>query len=224
MKKRTRVITTAGAGTLALIALTTTAMNTFALWSDETQTTQQVLTAAKVQLSINGAPDWTMPAAVLESITPDTPQAIPLTITGVSEGNRGLKYSMQAPTITGVTGLTGVLHSTVTTEATAADCSAAAVTTGVTLYDGPFAGTSVAMREIVDALPTTTTGEEVLCLRLSLPTDYGDYVNTATVTAESSSGQVTATTEWHGVAAPSAADRAASVMFEFTKQSFRPTA
>lgn len=224
MKKRTRALTAAALCGAALVALNATSASTLALWSDETRTSTQTLTAARAELLIDGSTAaWQLPASALNALTPAAPQAVALSVEGVSEGNPGLLYSLHAPTQIGATGLTSVVRATITPVPSATGCTPGTDYYNGRLYDGPLAGASVSYYPLVSTGSDVTTGSMVLCLRLSLPAGYGDYVNVATATMDSASGPVTASTQWYGTAAPSIADRTASLAFGFSSQTFRPS-
>jgi len=223
MKKRTRALTAAALCGAAFVTLNTTSASTLALWSDETRTSTQTLTAARADLLVDGSSAaWQLPASVLNALTPSAPQAVSLSVAGVSEGNPGLSYNMQVPTQVGSSGLTGVTRATVTSETSPSSCTAGPAAANRLIYDGPLSQTAISYRTLVDAGSASTSRSEVLCLRLSLPAGYGDYVNVATATMDSASGPVTASTQWYGTAAPSIADRTASLSLGFSSQTFRP--
>lgn len=221
--------------------------STYALWQASESTTAQTLTAGRVGLSVterdaetdaagvagtsrpDGGVALALPSRILADLAPGAPQAVLLDVRAVSEGNRGLRYSMPVAatghsTVSGDTTLTRAVTMVVSvvTAAARADCKPNAETVGTELYSGPLAGATMGARQIVAADYRVADGAEYLCLQFELPDGYGDYANVGTVTGTSVQGDVSAETRWYGTITPSAAARQATVSLIFMKETFRP--
>lgn len=196
---------------LASLVLVTTG-TTFAVWSDADTVASQTITVGINDLAKTGT-------VVLTNLKPGAPQAFPFTLTGTAQGNSGLTYEMSTPQIS-VTGLAGVTNTEVIVVSSAAACTTSATGTK-TLYSGKLTAVATAKQPLVAAGRSTTTGTAYLCIQLSLPTGYGSYVNTGTVTGSSSAGTVEASAPWYGIAGPPAASSAATVVINFNAVTFR---
>ena len=182
------------------------------------------LRTAQQAVFLDGAPassGWTVSATALQRVTAERPQAIGVAVTGLAEGNAGLKYQLRSPSVRGSDGLVANLLARITVHPAGHSCQVKERGDAPVLFEGPLVAASVGPRAIVDAGAKTGSGAEVLCAVLSLPADYGVYDSTASVTADTAEGSVLARTKWHGAVEPNAADRSAVVVWPVDTSSFR---
>ncbi|RLP77008.1 hypothetical protein D9V32_05120 [Mycetocola tolaasinivorans] len=109
-------------------------------------------------------------------------------IDGTSQGNRGLSYTMRAPTLTGSdTSLLSTATVRIVASASAAGCVTALAADSGTLYSGTLSGASFVSRQLVSSAYSTAEWSapltEYLCLKFTRPADTESvYTNTGTAT------------------------------------------
>lgn len=147
--------------------------------------------------------------------------AIPIQVDSLSQGNKGMSYTVTPPSFA-----EGSIFAAATTSfvrvASAAECKVGAVDAG----DGKFTRKPVSAAYSAEDVPPIS---EFWCLTASLSTapGAGTYTNTATATANAVHGQVTtkltATDSWWAnVTSPSDPTKEPTHTIDFTFETFRP--
>lgn len=234
MRRKTMI----GLGIAAAVACAALAApGTFALWSGSAPVTAVTIASGVTALKVDGDADdvATLTASDLKRITPGSTTTFTIGVEGEQEGDRGLYYTL-AP-VTGDAGLMDAVQAVIRRTAAASDC--ADTSQGTPLYSGTLADTTIAKTKIVDSVASDTQHGQYLCVDLSLPTGYGAYENTGTVTATgvgsslsdgsagdstSTSTSVSAQDSWYGQAVAPEAAYDQGVSFAFAGHSVRPGA
>lgn len=223
-RRRTRAAVAVSAVGVLLAAVT--AGSAVALWSDSAETGEDVVTgmvafsagrSAASLVAATGAGDdvsVTIGSAEATTLVDTGALALPLTVSSLAQGNRGLRYEIALPTPTPGTVL-GATDLTVFPVTAPAECTTAAVPPP----QPDFTSASVPATYTDTATPT----EEYWCLygTLDEPALQGTYTNIATVTAESAMGHVSDTDSWSaGVLADPASEPDAHLTF--SHETYRP--
>lgn len=202
----------------------------FALWSDAVDVGGSV--GSGYELFAVGAPGATAPAPsgtatftvgaeAATTLVRDGEVALPVQVDSVSQGNKGLRYTVTPPTGWG-DGVLGTADVHVFPVPAADRCSVDVLSPGDPFPSGPYDSTPVPATYSTATAPTV----EYWCVYAAYdgPPLLGEYENTATVTATSPAGeQVEDADTWHA-AVVADLDPAAEPDHEvtFTYTTFRP--
>ncbi|MFJ6417635.1 SipW-dependent-type signal peptide-containing protein [Paeniglutamicibacter sp. NPDC091659] len=209
---------------------------TMALWHDDESFTSQIQTG-KVAFAV-GAPgatlaksatasgqtlNFTFGKAEAATLLSSKAVAIPIQVDSLSQGNKGMRYSVASPTF-GPDSLFGAAKTELVRVDTAADCKLAPrPQLPSPLPSGYYTRTPVSS----DYSAATTPTSEFWCLTATLDKlpGAGTYTNKATVTAtpDKGTGTVTASDQWWAnVTSVADASKEPDHTIGFTFETFRP--
>lgn len=220
-RRRTAIATTAGALGAALVAVAVTGA-TSALWRTEL-TAQAALPDAAVLFTVNGEDATasvptvavTLGTAETQALLDEGRIALPIEVESLSQGNRGLRYSITLPT----TQESDILH---WADVTVFPVTAQAQCTVDT--EAPILPPSTSTPVPATYSDGTTPVTEHWCLQAELGQlpDVGVYTSTATITGTHALGEIVATQPWNiDVATAFTAANEPTHRIEFTYETFR---
>lgn len=241
LSKKTAVLIASGAG--AALVLGSLGGTTMALWHDEGSFSSQIgngkvafavgspkvpsgpLTAPPAQAASAAGQTLTFGVGKVqaETLLRDLEVAIPIQVDSLSQGNKGLRYTVAPPNFP-----SGSLFSTADTQLvkvdSAADCTVdPRPELPSPLPTGYYTSTPVSADYSVTGTPTS----EFWCLTATLDKlpGSGTYTNKVGVTAESSGGPVSDNDQWWAnVTGSTDASKEPTTTVGFTFQTFRPGA